>query len=124
MEGMTIKPLITGQPTPPSTLQAREQAAQKPHGKEVYSDNRDSPLAKACAAMEAQFINYLFKEMRATIPESGFIPKSSGEKLYTSMLDTEMAEKLSQGRGMGLASVLYEQLAPSSADSADDGEEK
>ena len=82
----------------------------------------DPSLMKACAAMEAQFINYLFKEMRETIPEGGFIPRSTGEKIYTSMLDAHLAEELSQSKGIGLAPILYDQLAKL-ADPAS-GEEK
>jgi len=75
------------------------------------SEVRDLKLEKACAAMEAQFIDYLFKEMRETIPETGFIPRGSAEKMYTSLLDSQMAEKISQEGGIGLAPILYRQLS-------------
>ena len=78
-------------------------------------ENRD--LKKACEEMEAQFIYYLFKEMRNTVPENGFIPKGSAEKMYTAMLDTHMAEDLSRKGGIGLADVIYRQLTESADDS-------
>jgi len=70
-----------------------------------------SEVKKACAELESVFINYLLKEMRATIPKSdsnlnGF----SGKNIYTSMLDMQLSEHIAEGGGIGLASVLSEQL--------------
>ena len=51
----------------------------------------DSRLREACAELEALFISYLFKEMRATVPKSEFISGGKAEELYTSMLDNQVA---------------------------------
>ena len=55
----------------------------------------DAELSDACRQMESLFIHHLFKEMRATIHKSGFISGGRAEEIYTSMLDAEMAAKIS-----------------------------
>ena len=46
----------------------------------------DPKLQNACQEMESIFINYLFKEMRATINRSEFVSGGTAENIYTSML--------------------------------------
>ena len=67
-------------------------------------------LRKACSELESLFISYLLKEMRATIPKSGFISGGRAEEIYTSMLDSELAKELSLKSGIGLSAVLLHQL--------------
>ncbi|MEJ2099973.1 MAG: rod-binding protein [Desulfobacterales bacterium] len=77
-------------------------------------ENRIDPqLREACVQMESLFIYHLFKEMRATIQKSGFISGGRAEEIYTSMLDAEMAVKISKTRGMGLAEMLMHQFSQS-----------
>ena len=68
-------------------------------------------LENACAEFESLFMSYLLKEMRATIPKSGFISGGSAEELYTSMLDTQLARELSLKGGIGLSALLLEHLS-------------
>ncbi|MBI9085919.1 MAG: rod-binding protein [Desulfobacterales bacterium] len=68
-------------------------------------------LASACAELESLFIKQLFEQMRATIPKSGLLGGGSTEALFTSMLDQEMAKELAARGGIGLASLLRDQLA-------------
>lgn len=72
----------------------------------------DPKLRKACIEMESLFIDYLLKEMRATVDKSGFISGGKTEELYTAMLDTELAKKISYEGGIGLAAILMRQLGP------------
>ena len=74
------------------------------------SVKNDPQLKKACSELESLFISYLLKEMRATIPKSGFISGGRAEEIYTSMLDSELAKELSLKGGIGLSSVLLDQL--------------
>jgi flagellar protein FlgJ len=76
-----------------------------PPGKET-----DATLSDACRQMESLFINHLFKEMRATIDKSGFISGGRAEEIYTSLLDAEMASKISTRGGIGLTEMLLHQL--------------
>ena len=90
------------------------------------SGKNDSRLYKACSDLESIFINYLLKEMRATVQKSGFISGGKGEEIYTSMLDSHLAKELSSKGGIGLASMLREQLREQQgiADSGDIIEKK
>jgi flagellar protein FlgJ len=68
-------------------------------------------LKKACQELEAFFVQQVFKQLRATVPESELLPKSMGEKLYEEMLDAEYSKIIAESpHGFGLAEMLYEQL--------------
>jgi flagellar protein FlgJ len=72
--------------------------------------DKDPNLKKACAEFESLFMFYLLKEMRATIPKSGFISGGSAEEIYTSMLDTQLAKELALKGGIGLSTILFDRL--------------
>jgi len=74
-------------------------------------DRADPKLKAACTEMESLFINYLLKEMRATVDRSGFISGGRAEEIFTSMLDVELSRNISAAGGLGLSSILLEQLA-------------
>jgi flagellar protein FlgJ len=76
----------------------------------LAADQADPQLRTACTEMESLFINYLFKEMRATIDKSGFISGGRAEEIFTSMLDVELSRKISAAGGIGLSAILLEQL--------------
>jgi len=78
--------------------------------KRIPSDRNDPQLRKACSELESLFIAYLLKEMRTTIPKSNFINGGRAEEIYTSMLDSEIARDLSAKGGIGLSSILLDQL--------------
>lgn len=77
----------------------------------------DPELLETCRQMESLFIYHLFKEMRATIHKAGFISGGRAEEIYTSMMDAEMAAKLSKRGGVGLANMLLYQLGNAKTDS-------
>ena len=74
------------------------------------ADKDDPQLRAACIEMESLFINHLFKEMRATIDQSGFISGGRAEEIFTSLLDVELSRKISGAGGIGLSAILLEQL--------------
>ena len=78
--------------------------------KNQASGKDDPKLQAACKEMESLFINYLIQQMRATIDKSGFISGGRAEEIFTSMLDVELARKMSDAGGIGLSSMLLEQL--------------
>jgi flagellar protein FlgJ len=78
----------------------------------------DPELLEPCRQMESLFIYHLFKEMRATIHKAGFISGGRAEEIYTSMMDAEMAAKLSNRDGIGLARMLLHQLGNANAEGA------
>jgi flagellar protein FlgJ len=78
--------------------------------KNMAADQADPQLREACTEMESLFINYLFKEMRATIQKSGFISGGRAEEIFTSMMDVEQSRKISAAGGIGLSAIMLEQL--------------
>jgi len=79
-------------------------------GKASSSCKSEARLKEACFELESLFINHLLKEMRATIPKSGFISGGKAEEIYTSMLDSQMAKEMASRGGIGLSSLLRGQL--------------
>ena len=73
--------------------------------------NDSSGIKKACADMESLFIFYLLKEMRATVPKTGYLDGGKSEEIYTSMLDAQLSRDLAAERGIGLSPLLYDSLA-------------
>jgi flagellar protein FlgJ len=79
--------------------------------KSSSSTKNGTQLKEACSEFESFFIHHLFKEMRATIPKTGFISGGMAEEIYTSMLDSHLAKELSSKGGIGLSSLLSTQLS-------------
>ena len=88
------------------------------------SGKKHGELKQACSEMESLFINYLLKEMRATIPKSGFISGGYAEEMYTSMMDAELSKDIASRGGIGLAATLIEQIETRSADTSPQKTEK
>ena len=76
----------------------------------LATDKADARLRAACMEMESLFLTHLLKEMRATVDKSGFISGGRGEEIFTSLLDVELSKKMSAAGGIGLSSLLLEQL--------------
>ncbi|UTF60810.1 flagellar assembly peptidoglycan hydrolase FlgJ [Gilvimarinus sp. DA14] len=78
--------------------------------------NDDPQALKAVAQQfEAMFVQQMFKSMRAAseaFSEDNFL-NSSESQFYQQMLDQQLSLELTQGRGMGLADALYQQLQQS-----------
>jgi flagellar protein FlgJ len=68
-------------------------------------------LRQVSRQFEAVFMQMVLKSMREATPADG-IMGSQQEKLYTSMLDQQLAQSLS-GRGVGLAEAMFAQLSRS-----------
>jgi Rod binding domain-containing protein len=69
-------------------------------------------LKKACEDFEAIMVTYLFKSMRQTSLKTDTEEFGSCKDLYEGMMDETLATQLSHQQGLGLAKLLYEQLAP------------
>lgn len=79
-------------------------------GKVPGDSSQDLKLKKACSDLESLFIYQLFQEMRKTVSKSGFINEGQSGPMVNSMMDMELSKELASQKGIGLASVLYEQL--------------
>lgn len=112
-------------PTSPAQALARQGGPKTPESVRAMSTTTGAPpdarLEQACADMEALFVSYLFKSMRASIPESGLLDGGHAEDIYTAMLDEEVAHQLSRQGGLGVQQMLRRQLSSSAPTSAPGG---
>jgi flagellar protein FlgJ len=67
-------------------------------------------VSQVCKEFESLFLNYLLKEMRATVPKSGPFGGGQAEQIYTSMFDEQLSRKLAQHGGIGLAQIIQRSL--------------
>ena len=56
------------------------------------------------------FLDIVFKSMRNTVPENTLFGESNGEKIWRSMLDTEMMQNVAKSGGVGIADMMYDNL--------------
>lgn len=73
-------------------------------------------LKKACKDFEAIFIANMLKEMRKSIPKSGFLDSTHGSDIYRSMMDQKVAEKIANDKGLGIGEMFFKQLQKYSQD--------
>lgn len=80
-----------------------------------YSAKQNSPesLRQVAKQFEALFMGILTKSMRAGGGESLFDNQQT--QLYTELLDQQYAQKITAGRGLGLADALVQQLTRNQA---------
>jgi flagellar protein FlgJ len=77
--------------------------------KNIAADDPEE-MKKACKDFESLFVSHLLKEMRNTVPQNDLFGGGPAEKIYTAMLDGEVAKHVSHQRGIGLAEMLYDQV--------------
>lgn len=72
----------------------------------------DEALRKVAKQFESMFVHMLFKGMRQTnaVFEEGNFGHSSGEKMYRDMYDQQMSLNIADGRGLGIADMVFRQL--------------
>ncbi len=70
----------------------------------------DEKIMKVAKQFESLFVNQLVGEMRKTVHGGGLVPQSQGEKIYTSMLDYEYSQKISDAGTLGLSRLIYDSL--------------
>ena len=104
-------------PLPNNTVSAADVSNQlaldtKSLGRLKLSAKENSPEAIKGVAkqFEAIFINMMLKSMRDATP-SDSLTDSQDLKLYTSMFDQQISQKLASGKGIGLADMLTKQLS-------------
>ena len=73
---------------------------------------QDKKLKEACQGFEAMFMELMYKKMRDTVPEDSLFGNSNANKIWQSMLDSELMQQGAKAGGMGLADMLYKQLKP------------
>lgn len=100
-------PLPIGKMNPPMQPASPERL-RKPSS-DRGTGNREA-LEEACRDFESLFVNYMLKQMRETVPQNGLFGGGQAERMYTSMMDAEVAKQISKQRGLGLAPIMYQQM--------------
>lgn len=78
--------------------------------KKAYTDGDKEKLMEACKDFEGILMGIMFRQMKKTIPESKFFPKSYAREIFEDMLDEELVNN-AKGTGLGIADILYKQLS-------------
>jgi flagellar protein FlgJ len=73
----------------------------------------DADLQEASEQFESLLLNFMIREMRATVPESGLLPRSMAEEIFTDMLDEKIAGDMAESGGIGISRMIFNQLKPS-----------
>ena len=74
---------------------------------------KEQELRDACKGFEAMFLNIMYREMRKTVPKYPLFGESNAESIFKDMRDTQLMQNVADSGGIGLADMLYKQLAPS-----------
>ena len=78
----------------------------KPINKPEDLDGLKIRVMKSQTAME------MVKAMRKNVPEGGLFEKDNATEIFQEMMDMETAKSITQGPGLGIATAIYEQMAP------------
>jgi len=74
--------------------------------------DRKSDLFKQCREFESIFAKMMLKEMRASVDKSDSLLSGGwAEDIFQDMLDDEHAKSMAETAGLGIAELLYRQLA-------------
>ena len=79
------------------------------HLKKGAREQSPEAIKKVAKQFEALFVKMMLKSMRDTVPENELFGGKS-EKMYQDMYDKQLSTEISNGRGIGLASVIERQL--------------
>src|SRR5450631_3851125 len=70
-------------------------------------------LKGAAQQFEQVFLNMMLKSMREATPQENMFDNDQ-TKMFTGMLDQQLAQSMSSGQGVGLAEIMVRQLSHSS----------
>ncbi len=76
-------------------------------------ESPDKALKGAAQQFEQVFLNMMLKSMREATPQEGMFDNDQ-TKMFTGMLDQQLSQSMSTGRGVGLADIMVRQLSHSS----------
>ena len=72
--------------------------------KDIKSDE-DKDLMESCVKLEGEFMKIMLKEMKKTIPDSGFVPKSAGHDIVEDF-DTDQPDYIFRGTHIELSAAM------------------
>ncbi len=78
--------------------------------KNINPAEKEKKLREACEGFESIFIQRMWQQMRATLPQENPLVGRE-EKFWQSMYDQELAKEMASSGGIGLADMMYNQLS-------------
>lgn len=91
-------------------LQHKVRGLNESSSSRLTPEQKERKLREACQGFESIFIQKMWQQMRATLPQGGLL-HSRDEKMWQDMYDQELAKSMSSAGGIGLADMMYEQLS-------------
>ncbi len=92
-----MKPVPTAAPAaPPGAAAPRDPRAE---------------LRRASQQLEGVFLAQLFRAMRESVPQGGFVDAGEGERMFQSLLDDRVANLAAEHSVRGLGDAIYRQLS-------------
>ena len=82
--------------------------------KRLARDNSPEGLRAAAKQFEALFLQMVLKSMRDATPQNGLMDNDQ-TRLFQAMQDQQLAMNMAQGRGIGLADVIFRQFGGEAA---------
>ena len=77
------------------------------------TDKPHRDLQKATQQFEGYFLHELLKEMRKTIPDDKLLADDGhGKEIFQDMMDQTLSDSMSSRGDLGMAKMMYDQLAP------------
>ena len=67
-------------------------------------------LKKALTEFESLFIGYMLKTMKESVAKNELFHGGSGEEIYNSLFDTELARLMASGHGIGLKDMMMREM--------------
>lgn len=68
-------------------------------------------LRESSREFETLLVMEMLKSMRKAVPEGGLFEKDMASETFTEMLDMETAKATTSGKGLGIADMMYKQMA-------------
>ncbi|MFV1951194.1 MAG: rod-binding protein [Nitrospinota bacterium] len=77
---------------------------------EEETEDRLKELKDVSKEFESLFIHQMLKAMRKTVLKSDLLHRGMAEDIYNSMFDQEIARNISDSKGIGISSMIFQQL--------------
>ncbi len=103
-----LEPIRTQQNLPTILGKGQADKLQTASGAGKKSDSPEE-LKALSQQFESVLVNQLLTVMRTTVPKSDLLGGHATD-MFTSMLDQELADKISKTDGMGIGDMLFKQL--------------
>lgn len=77
---------------------------------EALKKDNGAELKKALTEFESLFIGYMLKTMKESVAKGDLFHGGSGEEVYNSLFDTELARLMASGHGIGLKDMMMREM--------------